>query len=839
MTESNPVIEKKTFFYHICVVLGIAAAYALSGLLGLFLAVPPGYATVVWPAAGIALGSVLVFGNRYAIGIWLGSFIANLTVENTQISLALLIAVGAVLQAIAGAELLRRYLPYPDKLHDIKKILIFFLIAAVISSIINASWSNAVLWYWGVLPASDVLYNWITWWAGDALGILVFTQIVLVFFEKPREYWRQRIHIVVIPLCIMFVLSVVIFSALREKEIDDAKEAFAKNMSSVHLLLREKIYDTQKTLTSLQSLFDSSQEVTRNEFKKFVSRFLKNNYSIFALSWAPIVHQSERARFIAEARKEGLPQFEFLSMENKSVTIDKTRDQYYIIFYIEPSLGNEQALGYNLGSDENRYPAVKNAIQENKLIGTGPITLIQSANEKGVILFAPVYRKGISNSNHPEQNEANAIGVLSGTFKIKNLVQDVLLSDENPSIKKLFLGNNVNILLEDKTDSAHPFILYSNQLPPEKNKNVEQLIQRLSMQYAYDFGDRKWLLTLSPTAVYLSHLFSWNSWIALVFSMLFLGMINLFLLVISGQQIQIRETVKEKTVDLFESEMQKGLILDAVDEGVIGLDESGKITFLNSEAKKILGYDYDELIEKFLHEVIQNKKLTDQLINEKKSAFHIMDFAHRKNGEQIQIEYSKKLIVENNEITGLVLSFRNVTEREKEKNALDALQSKDLLTGFANYRKFKEHLSLLIKRSNHDLSLFAVCVVDIDHFRDINIQYGFEVGDAALKIFADHFGSHLRPNDFVARWGGDKFLLAIEDIGSADNLNAILQRYLKIADNEISVKKITFRLTVCMGVSIYPVSASDVDRLIECADIALYRAKPNGALKYVISENKK
>lgn len=820
------------------IALGIAIAYALSGLLGLFLAVPPGYATVVWPAAGIALGAILVFGNRYAIGVWLGSFIANLSVDHAQIGLAMLIAVGAALQAVVGAELLRRYLRYPDKLYDIKKILIFFLLGAVLSSVINASWSNAFLWYWGILSASDVLYNWITWWGGDALGILVFTQIVLVFFEKPRDYWRQRIHIVVIPLCVLFVLSVVIFSVLREKEIDDAQEIFSKNMSSIHVLFREKLYDTEKTLSSLQSLFDSSQVVTRDEFQKFVSRFLKKNDSIYALSWSPIVNQSDRARFISEAKKEGLAQFEFLDLENKTVHVDKVRDKYYVVFYIEPREGNERALGYNLGSDENRYHALKNAIQKNKVSGTKPITLIQSTNEPGVILFAPVYKKGFVRGDNPQENEANAVGVLSGIFQTKNLVQDVLHSDENPGIKKLFLENKVSVLLEDKTDLAHPFVLYSNQLPLEKNDSIKKLIQRLSVQYVYDFGGQEWVLTLSPTGTYLYQLFSWNSWLTLIFSMLFLGIVNLFLLVISGQQIQIRETVKEKTVDLFTSEMQKSLILDAVDEGVVGLDENGKITFLNSESKKILGYDYDELIEKYFHDVIQNKKLIDRITSEKKSSFHEMDYAYKKNGERIQIEYSKKLIIENNNLTGLVISFRDVTEREKAKNASDILQSRDPLTGFLNYNKFKEQVSLLINRSNEDISLFAVCVVDIDRFRNINIQYGFEVGDAVLKLFADRFNAFVRPGDFVARWGGDKFLLCIDNIGSADNLQSLLKQYLKMTVEAILVKKISLKLSVCLGVSIYPVSAGDADELIQCADIALYRAKPMGESQYVIFEKK-
>src|SRR5690349_11572716 len=107
-------------------VLGIAlmaAAYYVSGRLGLLLAVPPGYATAVWPPSGIALAALLAYGSRLWPGVWLGSFLINIwtgldhsSLQATLGSLLVpsVIASGAAIQAVAGVQLVRRYVGFSN-----------------------------------------------------------------------------------------------------------------------------------------------------------------------------------------------------------------------------------------------------------------------------------------------------------------------------------------------------------------------------------------------------------------------------------------------------------------------------------------------------------------------------------------------------------------------------------------------------------------------------------------------------------------------------------------------------------------------------------------------------
>src|SRR6266542_3919804 len=128
----------------------MAAAYYVVGRLGLLLSIPPGYATAVWPASGVALAGTLLFGFRVWPGIWLGSFLINVwtsldTTSTASIVKATLLAasigMGASLQAMFGALLIRRYADYPRAfLDEGRNIVKFLVLGGPIGCFVNATW---------------------------------------------------------------------------------------------------------------------------------------------------------------------------------------------------------------------------------------------------------------------------------------------------------------------------------------------------------------------------------------------------------------------------------------------------------------------------------------------------------------------------------------------------------------------------------------------------------------------------------------------------------------------------------------------------------------------------
>lgn len=203
-------------------VLVLALVYYIIARFSLLLALPPGYATPIWPAAGIALAAVLILGNRVAPGIWLGSFLANAasSVDFTSapaLTESLLVPAGlgvaGTLQALAGAFTIRRFVGFPTPLDQPQDVIKFLGLGGPVCCMIGASVGVTTLVLAGKLPAGSYAFNWWAWWIGDAIGVLIATPLVLTWFGQPRAIWRRRQKTVAIPIFVAFVVIFGVFAA--------------------------------------------------------------------------------------------------------------------------------------------------------------------------------------------------------------------------------------------------------------------------------------------------------------------------------------------------------------------------------------------------------------------------------------------------------------------------------------------------------------------------------------------------------------------------------------------------------------------------------------------------
>ncbi len=162
----------------------LAVAYFSAAKLALLVAIPPGYATAVWPPSGIALASVLLLGKRIWPGIWLGASLVNITVHSSFVA-ATLIGAGNTLEALAGAALVRAFVGSPGPFRHGEDVVKFVAIAAA-SATIAATVAAAPLAFVHSLRSPELLWNWWTWWQGDTVGVIVVAPLILA--------WSVRVH---------------------------------------------------------------------------------------------------------------------------------------------------------------------------------------------------------------------------------------------------------------------------------------------------------------------------------------------------------------------------------------------------------------------------------------------------------------------------------------------------------------------------------------------------------------------------------------------------------------------------------------------------------------------
>jgi two-component sensor histidine kinase/integral membrane sensor domain MASE1 len=213
--------------------VALPLAYIICGRLGLLLAVPPGFATAVFLPAGIAVTAMFVAGSASLPGTFFGSFFLNIWISYSighpfdvvGLNAALIIALCSMIQAAVGGALLRKLVGYPAPFDNLREFLILLLLAPLIC-LISATSSLSGLRALGIVPATDVMGNWINWWVGDTLGVLVALPLMLVLVGEPQPLWRSRTRFVAVPMVLCFALFIAIFLHLNRWESEQSFSEF-------------------------------------------------------------------------------------------------------------------------------------------------------------------------------------------------------------------------------------------------------------------------------------------------------------------------------------------------------------------------------------------------------------------------------------------------------------------------------------------------------------------------------------------------------------------------------------------------------------------------------------
>jgi diguanylate cyclase (GGDEF)-like protein/PAS domain S-box-containing protein len=175
--------------------------------------------------------------------------------------------------------------------------------------------------------------------------------------------------------------------------------------------------------------------------------------------------------------------------------------------------------------------------------------------------------------------------------------------------------------------------------------------------------------------------------------------------------------------------------------------------------------------------------------------------------------------------------FLDVTDRKKMEAELERLALYDLLTGLPNRALFSDRLAHAIERRGRAQAT-AVYFLDLDRFKRINDSLGHAAGDEVLREIAARIQRMLRPDDTVARFGGDEFTVLCESVGGVLEAVGVADRLQREIAQPLRAGGAELRLTASVGIALAePGEAADCSRLVEDADAAMYRAKERGGAR--------
>jgi len=172
------------------------------------------------------------------------------------------------------------------------------------------------------------------------------------------------------------------------------------------------------------------------------------------------------------------------------------------------------------------------------------------------------------------------------------------------------------------------------------------------------------------------------------------------------------------------------------------------------------------------------------------------------------------------------LSFLRLSE------SLRSLAFYDSLTGLPNRNLFHDRLSLAMATARRTHDGFALLCIDIDHFKFVNDSFGHDAGDELLRQIAARMRGSLRRTDTLARMGGDEFVAILEQILDPELAGNMAEKLLASCRGDYELGGHRVRVTMSVGLSLYPRDGQEADGLLKRADLAMYRAKATGKNRY-------
>ena len=289
------------------------------------------------------------------------------------------------------------------------------------------------------------------------------------------------------------------------------------------------------------------------------------------------------------------------------------------------------------------------------------------------------------------------------------------------------------------------------------------------------------------------------------------------------------------------------LLLNSAGEGIYGVDTSGRITFINPTGLELLGLEEHEALGHNAHDLFHSrypdgkmypeadcplsKVLNDGIQREVENEVFI-----RKNGEPFPVHMVATAMVEKQVLVGAEIVFQDITERKAMEAELTRLATTDPLTGMANRRYFIAQLDREMARIQRNAGPAAVLMLDLDHFKRINDNYGHAAGDAVLQAFARTAQASLRKIDLIGRLGGEEFSILLPQTG-LDAARRFAERLRKnIEAMRVEHDGESLQVTVSIGLTELTRADLDCDSVLARVDQALYQAKAEGRNKVEIAE---
>ncbi len=259
-----------------------------------------------------------------------------------------------------------------------------------------------------------------------------------------------------------------------------------------------------------------------------------------------------------------------------------------------------------------------------------------------------------------------------------------------------------------------------------------------------------------------------------------------------------------------------------------------RVLHVNAEFLQMFDYTSSEVIGRGLDELL----LPDGRLHEEEMIAHQLERIGRasletqrrtRQGRLLDVHVMASRLRLGGDVNGIFMTFLDIGKQKQEEERLQHRALHDGLTGLANRSLFLNRAELMLSRLRRRPNRsFAIFFLDLDGFKQVNDVLGHAAGDAVLLEIADRLRLCVRPQDTVARFGGDEFALLVDETGVEDEMEKVAMRLQDEVCRVIRLQGAEARVSASIGIALAHGSYADAAAMLRDADLAMYEAKHAG-----------
>jgi two-component system CheB/CheR fusion protein len=301
--------------------------------------------------------------------------------------------------------------------------------------------------------------------------------------------------------------------------------------------------------------------------------------------------------------------------------------------------------------------------------------------------------------------------------------------------------------------------------------------------------------------------------------------------------------VTEQTL-LLDSIRRQATALQSTANAVFITDAEGNIDWVNEAFERLTGYTAAEVLGKrpdSLDLVNDDNNFLDLLQSIRESGIPWVGEVtgrHREGHLFTLQQVVTPIASRSGEFSHFVFSHQDITHHKQAQERMLYMAEHDELTGLWNRKTFCDRLAEAIERHRRLGGKLAVLFLDLDRFKDTNDTLGHLVGDQMLLEIGRRLKQNLRESDVLARFGGDEFVIMIEDTGDRENISFIVERILHSFNRPLEFGGRSLFVSASIGITMYPDDGESAEELLRNSDLAMYRAKAEGRRAYRFYDQK-